>query len=100
MALTELGLRPLGSAFADQSITSLSSGQAAGTSTVLAANTDRTALKIVPPIDCFLAVASGQTTGIPLYGEIENTFEGNGCPTNALYIVGLTAAAAVLIWES
>lgn len=88
-----------GVSFTDTSITSLSAGQAAGTSAVLAANSARASLKIVPPADCYLAVASGKTAGVPLYGGVENTFEGNGCPANALYLVGLPAGASVMIWE-
>jgi hypothetical protein len=88
-----------GVSFGDASVASLTAGQAAGTSIVLAANTARSALKIVPPADCYLAVAPGKTAGIPLYGGVQNTFEGNGCPTNALYLIGLSPGGAVMIWE-
>lgn len=100
MALSELGLRPLGSGFTDASIPSLSAGQAAGTTAILAANTSRTALKIVPPADCTLTISAASTVGIPLYGGVENTFEGGSCPTNDLFVRGLSVSAALTIWES
>jgi hypothetical protein len=89
-----------GALFTDRSISSLSANQAAGTEAVLPGNADRIALKIVPPADCRLGITSGAATGTPLYGGVENTFDGLGCPTNALYIGGLTTGAAVLIWEA
>lgn len=100
MALNELGLRPLGSDFTDQSVASLSTDQAAGTAAILTENLSRTALKIVPPADCTLTISAASTVGVPLYGGVENTFEGNGCPTNDLFVRGLTASVALLIWEA
>lgn len=83
------------------SIASLSSGQAAGTTAILAANPDRTAIKIVPPADCLLRVTSGGSGvgGIPLFGGVPNEFSGHDCPMGALYITGLATGAALTIWE-
>lgn len=83
------------------SIASMSAGQAAGTATILAANDDRTAIKIVPPSDCFLRVVSGGSGvgGIPLFGGVPNEFSGHDCPMGALYITGLATGAALTIWE-
>lgn len=100
MALSELGLRPLGAFFTDRSIASLSSGQAAGTSSIIGANANRTALKIVPPVDCTLLISSSVATGIPLFGGVSNDLSGSDCPTNTLYLRGLTTGAAVSIWEA
>lgn len=100
MALSELGLRPLGSGFTDASITSLSAGQAAGTTAILPANPSRTALKLVPPADCTLTIGSALTTGIPLYGGVSNDLTGGDCPTNQLFVRGLSAGAALTMWES
>lgn len=100
MAFEELRMGAAGSNFASQSIASLSAGQAAGTSAILAANANRTAIKIVPPADCTLAIASGASVGIPLFGGVANEFSGGDCPTNALYVTGLTAGAAITIWEA
>ena len=83
------------------SIPALSAGQADGTAPILAANDDRTAIKIVPPADCFLRVVSGGSGvgGIPLFGGVSNDFSGHDCPMGALYITGLSAGAALTIWE-
>lgn len=89
----------VGSLFVDQSITSLSSGQAAGTSSVLAIKTDRKSLKIVPAADCTLKLGTSGL-GIPLFAGVANEFSGGNCPTNALYITGLTVGASVTIWEA
>lgn len=89
-----------GVAYADVSIASLSAGQAAGTATVLAANANRKSLMINPPADCFLAIGSGATGGYPLFADVPNQITGQDCPTNALYIGGLSAAASVVIWEA
>ena len=98
-ALTTLTTQPIGTALTDQSVASLSSGQAAGTSTVIAANTSRHVLVIVPPADCTLTLTSGSTRGIPLIGGLPNTFSGAEVPTNALYVSGLTAGQTLVILE-
>jgi hypothetical protein len=89
-----------GALYTEQSIPALSAGQAAGTSTVLAANADRKALMIVPPANCALSIESGAAGGWPLFGGVPNTISGQECPLNALYLVGLAADAAVTIWEA
>lgn len=86
--------------YADRSVTSLSSGQAAATTPLLAANASRQALMIVPPIDCTLTLISGGSTGQPLYGGVANRMLGQECPSNDLYISGLSAGASVTIWEA
>lgn len=67
---------------------------------VLTSNASRRALKIVPPADCLLTLSSGAAMGLPLYGGVDNTLEGNECPENTLYITGLTAGVSILIWEA
>lgn len=81
----------------DDSIASLSAGQAAGTSVILAANTSRRALVIDPPADCLLTFTSGGTTGYRLFANVPNGV--TPVPTNALYISGLAAGQAVTILE-
>lgn len=88
-----------GLGFADQSVTSLSAAQAAGTDPVLPVNVNRKALKIVPPSDCTLKIGTSGA-GIPLFGGVPNEFSGGDCPTNALYITGLSTGVAVTIWEA
>jgi hypothetical protein len=89
-----------GSAFIGRSIAALSAGQAAGTVPILSANPARTALKVVPQNDCFLTIGSGETTGVPLYGNVENSFTGAECPVNAVYLAGLAPGTPVVIWEA
>ncbi len=83
------------------SIAALTAGQAAGTDPILAANANRSAIKIVPPADCLLRTVSGGSGvgGIPLFGGVPNEFSGQSCPMGALYITGLAAGAALTIWE-
>lgn len=85
--------------YVDVSVTSLSSGQAAGTATVIGANTLRKSLMINPPADCILTLASAASTGWPLFGGVPNTISGVECPANALFVVGLSAGAALTVWE-
>lgn len=81
--------------YADRSVSSY-----AAATPVVAENSSRRILKIVPPADCLLTLTSGAAFGEPLYGGVANTFEGNECPANALYITGLTAGVAITIWEA
>jgi len=81
------------------SIASLSAGQAAGTTAILPAKARR-ALKIVPPVDCTLTLAADQTAGIPLYGGVSNELTGGDCPTNQLFVRGLSAGATLTLWEA
>ncbi|MDB5725478.1 MAG: hypothetical protein JWQ16_2232 [Novosphingobium sp.] len=92
-----------GTSFAAPLFITLNSGQAAGTTPILAANPSRKALMINPPVDCqlLIAPATGGTRGRPQYGDIGNDVVGRACPTNALYLYGPTlgAGAVVAIWE-
>lgn len=99
MAFEELRMGAAGSAFTDRSVGSLSAGQAAGTAEILAANPNRKALKIVPPADCTLKISNGGA-GIPMFGGVANEFSGGDCPTNALYVTGLSVGVAVAVWEA
>lgn len=89
-------------AYVDRTVASLSAGQAAGTSVVLAANPARRGLMINPPIDCTLLIsaASGTPRGWPLFANVPNTIVGQECPTNDIYIYGLTAGQVLAIWEA
>lgn len=91
--------RAPGTLYTDVSVASLSAGQAAGTSTIIAANANRKSLMVNPPADCFLAISSGATAGWPLFAGVPNIITGQECPTNALYVDGLTAATALTVWE-
>lgn len=85
-------------AYVDQSVASLTVGQAAGTSTILAANSARKVLMVNPTSNCALTVASGATTGWPLFANIPNVID-HGVPASALYVYGLSAGAVLTIWE-
>lgn len=95
-----LSVQGVSLSYTDQTVASLSSGQAAGTSAILGVSAARKALVIVPPADCTLTLVSGATTGIPLYAGIPNTFIGAECPSNALFILGLTTGQSVTMWEA
>lgn len=97
--LTGLPLGGGGLTYTDVSVGSLSAGQAAGTATVIAANASRKALMINPPADCILTIASAATKGWPLFANVPNTITGQECPTNGLYVYGLSAAASLTMWE-
>lgn len=99
MAFEELRMGAAGTSFTDSSIASLSSLQAAGTSSVLPTNVNRKSLKIVPPADCVLTLTAGSSAGIPLFAGVPNTLAGGDCPTNALYVTGLVAGNTLVIWE-
>lgn len=88
-----------GSAFVDVSIASLSAGQVAGTASIIGANPARKSLMINPPADCVLTLSSGAVRGLPLFGGVANSITGQECPTNALYVSGLSTGAALTIWE-
>lgn len=89
-----------GLTYADVSVASLTSGQAAGTNAVIGVNASRKALAINPPADCILRLSGSAAAGMPLYGGIPNVFVGPECPTNALFISGLSAGQSVTIWEA
>jgi len=86
--------------YTDKSVSALSSAQAAGTSAVIGVNAARKAVVFNPPVDCTLSIGSGVATGIPLYANIPNVFVGPECPSNALFIAGLSAGQSVVIWEA
>ncbi len=97
-ALAMIGLL-FGASFTDKSVT-LTSAQAAGNDPVLPANPNRKALIIVPPNACVLSIAVGASTGIPLLGSTENSRSGPLCPSNALYLAGLSTGNIVTILEA
>jgi hypothetical protein len=88
---------------------SLSAGQAAGTSVLIAANANRTSLVIgnntATDATVHISDASGGY-GMPLPAGGVIAFGGHGiqggpaCPTNAIYVGGLAAADKVTVWES
>jgi hypothetical protein len=88
-----------GTAFAEVSINSLSANQAAGTQAIVAANAGRKTLMLNPPADCVLTITSGATKGRPLFGNVPNAIAGPECPTNALFVSGLSAGQTLTIWE-
>lgn len=105
MALNELAMVAAASNYIPRGtagVVTLTSGQAAGTDPVVGQliTGGRSAVKIVPPADCKMAITASATAGIPLYGGVENKFVGSSCPTNPLYIIGLSAGALVLVWEA
>ena len=95
-----LSVVPVAIPYADRSVSSMSTQQAAGTSAVLGVNTARHALVITPPTDCFLSIVAGSSVGIPLFAGIPNTFSGPECPSNAIFVLGLSAGNALTIWEA
>lgn len=82
--------------YTDRSVASLSSGQAAGTSSVIAANAIRRNVKIVPPADCTVRLAPGGAGGIPIFAGVANDIP----LANALFVTGLAAGAALTILEA
>jgi hypothetical protein len=90
-----------GTAFADVSVASLSSGQAAGTSSVIASNVNRKIIAITPANDGRLYIASAAGNGFfwPLYAGVTRTLSGADCPTNALFVTGQTVDTALPMAE-
>lgn len=85
-----------GLTYTDASIPSLSANQVAGTTSILAANAARKALVINPPADCGLSLTAGGPVIWPLFGGVPNSFSGQDCPKNALFLTtGLTAGQAL-----
>lgn len=95
----------LGDAYISTLVT-LSAGQAAGTSPVLAANTARTGLVIAPVAACppaaelGLAAFTGANQGVAMATRPDWRWEGARVPTNAVYVRGFTAGDKVLVWEA
>lgn len=85
-----------GLTYTDVTVSSLSANQAAGTAVILAADSSRKALVINPPADCGLSLTASGPVIWPLFGGVPNSFSGQDCPKNALYLTaGLTAAQAL-----
>lgn len=91
-----------------RTIVSLSAGQAAGTASVLAANPNRKVLYIgnIQAVDARVDVsdASGGY-GMPLPQKSTVMFGGDNpqwsiCPTDAIFVGGLSAADKLTIWEA
>lgn len=92
----------LNAPFTDVSVASLSAGQAAGTTAVITANAARRAIAITPAADGRLYIASSAGAGFywPLYAGVTRMLSGADCPTNALFVTGQTAAAALPMAEA
>jgi hypothetical protein len=90
----------MSTAFVDKSIASLTPNQAAGVDPILAANTSRHSVLITPPRDAQLSITPQATTGRKLYANLPDTISGVGCPSNALYVTGLSAGDSIVLWES
>lgn len=101
MAFEELRMSAPGLSYNDESVT-LSSGQAAGTTAVIAENMGRRAIKFIPPTDCRIQLASGgdADTGVPIFADVEYSWVGGECPINALFVTGLSEGDALTIWEA
>lgn len=97
----QIGLAQLAPTFIDRTVASLSSGQAAGTASVIAANTARLSLILRAEKDCAIAFESGAAAGvISLYAGLPRTLTGADCPANALYVLGLATADRLIIKEA
>ncbi|MEO7691301.1 MAG: hypothetical protein ABIS51_18600 [Sphingomonas sp.] len=86
--------------FTSLTIGSLTANQAAGTDPIIPLDLDRRILVIVPPADCLLSLTPGGVGDFPLIGGVPNDLAGQLCPVNALYVVGLAAAARLPIWRA
>ena len=96
----ELMAGNLGANQVDRTVVALTAAQAAGTDPVLLTNPERRSLTLLPSADCRLALSAGATRGLPLSSTAINRFTGAGCPTNALYVIGLSSGSALIIWEA
>lgn len=87
--------------YLDKSITSLSSGQAAGTTAVIPANPRRKLFAITPVSDGGLYLASFATGKFffPLYAGVTKLLTGPDCPTNAMFVTGQAQGAALPMAE-
>jgi hypothetical protein len=92
----QVSLAQIAPLYTDVSVASLSAGQAAGTTAVIAANPNRELVKIVPPADCVVRITSGGVGGIPIFADVANDIP----LANALFITGLAAGDAVTILEA
>lgn len=103
MATYGYPFRDVGQAFADVSVASLSAGQAAGTSPVIAANPNRTGITITPNADGRVYFSGDATADGPyfqLYAGVTMTRVGGECPTGALYVTGQTVSTKLRIGEA
>jgi hypothetical protein len=92
----QVSLAQIAPTYTDHSIASLSAGQAAGAAAVIAANPDRRNVKIVPPADCVVRIASGGVGGIPIFAGVANDIP----LANALFVTGLPAGVALTLLEA
>ncbi len=91
----------LGTLYTATTIT-LSSGQAAGTAALLAANASRRALMFRAASDFEISPTASATAGIRIYASARDSFVGQECPTNTLYLVagsGLVTGSVLTVWE-
>lgn len=89
--------------YVDVSVPSLSGGQAAGTSAVLAANASRRALAIMPNADgrmYFTSSASADGPYWPLYAGVMRTLSGAQCPAGDIFVTGQAAGTKLRIGEA
>lgn len=87
----------------DMSVASLSAGQAAGTASVLSANSSRRALMIIPNADGSLYFTGSATVDgpyYPVYAGVGFSLIGGECPTGAIFITGQTAGSKLRIGEA
>lgn len=96
-----LNVRQSATAMVDVSVASLSAGQAAGTASVIAANSARHLIAITPTNDGRLYISSAAGNGFywPLYAGVTRVLSGADCPTNALFVTGQTAGTALPMAE-
>lgn len=90
------------SSFAASEVT-LSAGQAAGTTAIIAAKVNRKALMFRAGNDFELALASGSDAGMRIYASARDSLVGPECPLGALYLVegsGLIEGDTLTVWEA
>lgn len=81
----------------------LTAAQAAGTDPLVAANPARRALQFAGSVDFKVALAAGQSAGMPIYGSARDELAGALCPVEAIYLVagsGAVAGGTIVIWEA
>lgn len=88
-----------GVSYTDITVGSLSAGQAAGTSSVVAADATRKLFAITPASDGRIYVASSAGAGfyIPIYAGVTRILSGPDCPTNAIFVTGQTVSTPLLM---
>jgi hypothetical protein len=89
--------------YVDVSVSSLSSGQAAGTTLVLAANASRRALTIMPNADGRMYYTGNAATDgpyWPLYANVARALSGAQCPAGDIFVTGQAAGSKLRIGEA